>query len=245
MNIIFGILVLLLVVVGGAYYLGTQKTNVSTNTNQYTTSSAPPTAQIFPTTSPTETTNQQTSSIPSDWTLKSSTYCGIKFPLPPKKDPYYSPDDPNRTPSVTEELGSGRFWQVRETDSASGGGKDSIFTAVTAIMHVSDTETSGFISGGIFIRCVPNTNSYTLANIAESYASGAGTGIKVKSKRTTKIWGKDVVAAKFEGEMFSDNEIYFVIAGNFDYKINKISNSDKEFVRNTTDQIFDNLQFSN
>ncbi len=237
--IILGLVVLLLVVGGGAYYLGNQRNNSSTNTSQNPAPTTVPTAQALPTTSPTETTNQQAGTIPSDWILKSSTYCAVKFPVPPNKEPYFeyvgqaSSNEQNR-----------RFWQLREGNQAADGHK--IFTNNSSLMYVADIEASGYIAGLVGVQCAPNT-SYTLTNIAENYASGFGAdaGIKVKSKRTIKLWGKDVVAAKFEGGMFSDNEIYFVIVGNKVYKIDKKSDSDKELVRNTTDQIFNNLQFSN
>lgn len=236
--IVLGVLVLLLVVASGAYYFGTQKNNDSTNNNQNTAPTTAATTQALPTSSPTETTNQPVESIPSGWTLKSSTYCAVKFPVPPNKEPYFefvgqdSSNPQNR-----------RFWQLREGNQAEDGHK--IFTNNSSLMYVADNEASGYIAGLVGVQCAPNA-SYTLANIAENYASGFGAdaGIKVKSKRTTTLWGKDVVATKFEG-MFSDNEIYFVIVGNRVYKIDKKSDSDKEFVRNTTDQIFNNLQFSN
>lgn len=237
--IILGAIVALLVVGAGAYYLGTQKSSTSINTNQNVIPSTDTTYQASPTLSPTQTTNQQVGSVPSDWTLKSSTYCGVKFSIPPNKEPYSefigqdSSNPQNR-----------RFWQLREGNQASDGHK--IFANSSSLMYVADIEASGYIAGLVGVQCAPNT-SYTLANIAENYASGFGTdaGIKVKSKRTTNIWGKDVVAAKFEGGMFSDNEIYFVVTSKNVYKIDKRSDSDKELVKNTTDQIFNNLQFTN
>lgn len=237
--IILGAIVVLLIVGAGAYYLGTQKNNASTNIGQNVTPSTTPTNQTSTTASPTQATNQQASSVPSDWTLKSSTYCGVKFPVPPNKEPYFEfigQDSSN--PQYR------RFWQLREGNQASDGHK--IFANSSSLMYVADIEASGYIAGHVGVRCAPNT-SYTLANIAENYASGFGAdaGIKVKSKRTTNIWGKDVVAAKIEGGMFSDNEIYFVVTSKNVYKIDKRSDSDKELVRNTTDQIFNNLQFTN
>jgi hypothetical protein len=237
--IILGVVVLLLVVGGGAYYLGTQRTDTSTNTDLHTVPTANPTTQALPTTSPTESTNQQTSSIPSDWTLKSSTYCAVKFPVPPNKEPYFE-----FIGQDTSNPQNKRLWQLRESSLAEDGHK--IFTNNSSLMYVADIEASGYIAGLVGVRCAPKA-SYSLANIAESYAAGFGTdaGIKVKSKKTIQIWGKDVVAAKFEGGMFSDNEIYFVLVGDKVYKVDKRSDSDKELVKNTTDQIFNNLQFSN
>jgi hypothetical protein len=237
--LILGVLVLLLGVGGGSYYFGTQSNNVSTNTNQNTAPTIAPTTQTLPVATPTGTNTKQTSSIPSDWTLKSSAYCAVKFPVPPNKEPYFefigqdTSDPQNR-----------RFWQLRESNKADDG--HTLFTNNSSLMYVADAEASGYIAGLVGVQCAPKA-SYSLDNIAESYAAGFGTdvGIKVKSTRTTKIWGKDVVAAKFEGGMFSDDEIYFVIAGNQVYKINKKSDSDKELVQSTTDQIFNNLQFSN
>lgn len=241
--IILGVCVLLFVVGGGAYYLGTQKENNSTNTSQSTTSTATPTTvpttHALSTPSPTQTITQPVGSIPSGWSLKSSAYCAVKFPVPPNKEPYFEfIGQDSSTPQ------NRRFWQLREGNQTADGHK--IFTNNSSLAYVADTEASGYIAGLVGVQCAPNV-SYTLANIAENYASGFGVDaeIKVKSKRTTTLWGKDVVAAIFEGGMFSDNEIYFVIVGNKVYKIDKKSDSDKELVRNTTDQIFNNLQFSN
>lgn len=239
---------LLLFVVGGGIYLSTQRNTVGTNINQSATPAAP-----------THTTNQQISSGPNGWKVKSSRFCAVKFTAPPNISPYF--ELINQDSSNPQNR---KFWQLREGAQTADG--HNIFANNSSLIYIADSEangysdikpnnyteasgypeTKGYIAGLVGVQCAPKA-SYSLANIAESYASGLGAtaGIKVKSKRTTKFWGKDVVAATFTGGKFKNNEIYFVVTDDKVYKIEKRSDSDKELVRNTTDQIFNTLQFPN
>lgn len=214
----------------GAYYLGTQQNNIN-STQTY----AP---------TPTQKPDSKANSVPNDWTFKPSTDCGVKFPVPPNQEPYFELLEDPYTHQTTQDPKNRRYWQLRESREAADGHK--IFTKASDLLYVAEIEASGYVAGLVGVQCAPN-NSYTLANIAESYAAGFGSdaGIQVKSQRVTNLWGKEVVAAKFEGGMFSEMEVYFVVTKDKIYKVDKRADSDKEFVKNTTDQIFNNLQFPN
>lgn len=228
-------IVVLIAVAGGAYYLGQMKNQP---VPQEQVSNATPTTQ--PTSSNSVSEKASPTSQPDsqkDWVTKKSSYCNVTFTYPPNEAPYFEYLGDSINPQ------NKRFWQLREAAGASDGHK--IFKSSSTLMYVADIEASGYIAGMVGVQCAANTG-YTLDNAPDIYASGFGAdaGIKVKSKRTTKMWGKDVVAAKFEGGMFSDNEIYFAVTVKNIYKIDKRSDSDKELVRNTTDQIFNSLKFS-
>lgn len=228
-------IVVLAVIAGGAYYLGQMKNQPTSREQVYNST---------PTTQPTYSNPVSEKSSPTaqpdsqkGWITKKSSYCDVTFTYPPNEAPYFEYVGDSKNPQ------NKRFWQLREAVGASDGHK--IFKSSSTLMYVADIEASGYIAGMVGVQCAANTG-YTLDNAPDIYASGFGAdaGIKVKSKRTTKMWGRDVAVAKFEGGMFSDNEIYFVVTDKNIYKIEKRSDSDKELVRNTTDQIFSNLKIS-
>lgn len=232
--IVLGVLIIV-IVTGGAYYLGSvrKQTSQPKQVNNPT-----PNQQSSPNLVREQISPTMESDSMNGWISKKSAYCNVTFTYPTDKTPYFEYiGGDNSNPQ------NKRFWQLREAAGASDGHK--IFKSSSTLLYVADIEASGFIAGMVGVQCAPNAG-YILDSAPDIYAAGFGTdiGIKVKSKRTTKIWGKDVIAAKFEGGMFSDNEIYFVVTDKNIYKMDKRSDSDKEFVRTTTDQIFNNLKFS-
>ena len=231
--LVLGVLILV-IVAGGAYYLGSAKNQTS---QPKQVNDPNPTQQSSPSSVSEQANPTSKSNSMSGWISKKSAYCNVTFTYPTDKAPYFEYIGGDSSNPQNK-----RFWQLREAMGASDGHK--VFKSNSSLMYVADIEASGYIAGMVGVQCAANAG-YTLDNAPDIYASGFGAdaGIKVKSKRITKMWGRDVATAKFEGGMFSDNEIYFVVTDKNIYKIDKRSDSDKELVRNTTDQIFNNLKF--
>ncbi len=205
---------------------------------------------------PTRIIKPQLSSLGNGWIVKSSRFCAVEFQSPPNNAPYFELIGQDASNPENR-----RFWQLREGAQTANG--RIIFTNNSSLIYIADREdsgyadinpnsytqasgykeTKGFITGLVGVQCAPKA-SYSLANIAESYAASF-TGVTVKNKRMTTLWGKEVVAATFTGGLFKNDEIYFIITNDKVYKIEKRSDSTKEFIKNTTDQIFNNLQFAN
>lgn len=230
--VIIGVLVIVIAVGGLGYYLGSQKNaqpKIEKVTQFATQPEINPQVSISP--SPAVSTG-----IPSDWTLESSKYCSFKFYLPPNKAPYFEqienfPDPINR-----------RFWQVRDFNDPKTGQSN------ITIIHVADSEASGFISGQVFVSCRKNTDSKNAEQILQDFSVGItnkemGTGLK--SEREDNLWGQQVKVGKFNSPAsIEDFENYFFTTKDYAYTIGKTSASKDPQVQNTTNIIFNNLQFT-
>lgn len=182
--------------------------------------------------------------LPLDWTYKQSSICNVKFPLPPKKVPYYSPYDPNRQPSVTSDESSGRFWQFEEYEASMF-----LFKTTSRMLYRTPEEASGYMSGDVEVICTPNTAGYTtqtlMAKLESDLSGGSNSdeSVGIKSKRSGTMWGQSVMIIKFQGGMF-DNSDHYIFATNKNlYLVRKISQSQSQIVKETTDKIFESLQF--
>lgn len=229
--IIIGVLVLIVIVGATSYYLGSQKYSPPQAENtQVDASPLIKTQTVAVSASP-----AVLGVIPNDWTLESGRYCNFKFYLPPNRAPYFELLDPNSTDPINR-----RFWQIRDFS-------DSKVSSVS-IMHVADVEASGFISGAIGIGCSKNTNSKTADQRVMEYAAemeNPETGGGLKEKRNDVMWGFPVIIAKFFGGASDPNqEHYFFTTKDYNYLITKQSDSKDIKVKDTTDLIFNNLQFT-
>lgn len=231
---IIGVIVLLIVIGAVGYYLGLQK-NSQLKIEDVSKTVASPVAELA--TIPSSPSRAATASIPSDWTLKSSSYCNFKFYLPPNKAPYFELLDPSSSDPINR-----RFWQVRDFSDPKSGQ-----SAVT-IMHVADTEASGFISGQVSVSCRKNTDSKTADQALKDYADDMtdpvlGTGLK--GQRVESLWGQQVSVGTFDSAVNAGFDNYFFANKDYVYIISKQSASQDSQVKNTTDLIFNNLQFPN
>ena len=160
--------------------------------------------------------------IATNWLVRTNSSCNVIFAIPPKQEPYYYPYDPTRRPSVTEDKGSGRFWEYQQ----SGNNSTVIFKA--------PTEASGFVAGLVSVDCDGVDGNQSV----ESWITSKDGVIK----DTIEIWGKMVLHVRYEGGM--DSADYYIFkAKNIIYSVRKLSMSNTKLVKDTTEQIFNKLQF--
>lgn len=264
-----GIILACFVVFGfGGYYLGKQSSSSQQSSNNIQ-NQANPTATpetSFPTTSPTSV--QQEASLPSSWSYKDNDECGVKFAIPPKTDPYYKPYDPNRQPSVTDDTGSGRFW-----DFPRGGVYPNLLSKFpngyeqhkqANTMYGAEQEASGYVSSAVSVSCIPNEGNLNnqsmlsaLKTKLQEYNQETGEeGMRadsytVQTSREINRWGHSVldltVSEYFKnsgGQPYTNSVQYIMFTTpKYIYEIKVFGESENTFVKQTATKIFDNLLF--
>ena len=247
----------------GGFYLGKQLSTVpkqNTDTAQSTTSPVPTPEATAITTNPTA---QDTSKLPKGWKYKSNNQCGVQFAIPPKADPYYKPYDPNRPPSVTEDLGSGRFW-----DFPRGGSYPNILSKLyttkidldpqqAITMYASEGEASGFISRAVSVSCIKNDQLKivdnedmlsTLKGEMEKYNQSTdekgmqAQTYKIKSSTPATRWGQKVLDLVVT-EDTNDVSYTMFVTPKYVYEVRNFGATNDAFVKETSQKIFDNLAF--
>jgi hypothetical protein len=192
---------------------------------------------------PISESTDQNIGLPLNWITKTSAMCNVDFPLPPKEEPYYHPLDPNKTPSLTDDVGSGRYWQFEERENSMFQ-----FTHVATARYANDSELSGYISGAVQVFCAKNTDSYdskqALNQLNFFLAEGQGSVVKIISSNKTTQWNKEVYELTFEGGMFDSNQKHYLFTTSSNwYLVTKIIKTQTETIKDTTNQIFNNLKF--
>lgn len=243
----------------GGYYLG----KLSSNSQQYINneqSQLTPTATLESNTPTATPTSQQINSLPTGWSYKNNNECGVKFAIPPKETPYYYPTDANRQPSVTNEQGSGRFWNFPRGGSYPNLLSKLLLTnqeykqAIT--MFASPDEASGYISQAVAVSCIPNNARFannsalisTLTAEIDKYNKSTGekgmqaSTYKIKSNTPTTRWTKGVVDLTITEE--STDILYTMfVTPQYVYEVEIFGATSDTFVRDTAKEIFDNLSF--
>lgn len=261
--IIIGGVLLLLIIAGGAYYLGTRQ-----NQPVQQQATTVPTDQSSPTAQPTQEANQNTSLIPNDWIYKTFADCGVRFPIPPKKEPYYSTPNPNRPPSVTNDDGSGRFWDFPRGVTSNllskfPNGYENHKQANA--WYATAEEASGYVSSAVSVSCLPNTSNFNNITALSSLKAklqeyNQDTGEKgmgastytVKSSNEVSRWNQkvyDLTVAEYYanpgGQPYTNNVEYTVFTTpKFIYEVRILGATENSFVKETANKIFDNLQFT-
>ena len=255
-SIIFIIIIVVLVgIIGYLLYQNTQEPNSYVETKQALT----------------DTNKFEDSDVDtkSDWITHTSEECGVKFTIPPKKEPYYSPYDPNREPSVTDEAGSGRFWDYPR--GVSGPTLLLMFPnsgeqyKLARTMYASDEEASGYVSSAVTVYCIPNTtnlNNQTMLNALnghlESYNQETDEKSPFQADTYTISTSKEVNRWRFPvldltvaeyysnsgGQPSTRNVEYTIFATpEYIYEVEVSGDSADLFVQKTAQQIFDSLKF--
>jgi hypothetical protein len=266
--VVGSVIVALLLFGFGGFYLGKQ----SSNTNKLTVEAPSPTSTTFSSPShvpnPTIVADPQVGSLPSGWSYKNNSECGVKFAIPPKVAPYYQAPDPNRSPSVTEDKGSGRFW-----DFPRGGVSPNILLRLitgnqeykqATTMYVTAEEASGYVSSAVVVSCIPNTSNVdnmTMLNSlkAKLQTYNQDTGEKgtqassytIKSSSEVSRWGMNVsdlsVSEYYQnpGGQPTTNTVNYTMftSPKFIYEVRVLGATSDAFVQDTAKQIFQNLSF--
>lgn len=266
--IIIGVIILVLVVGAGAYYLGQQSSKKTQSSEQQQTITNPTTAPTQPSSSTNTVTTEPATSLPSGWTYKSNGECAVKFAIPPKQAPYYQVPDPNRQPSVTNDEGSGRFWDFPRGAvypnllSKFPNGYDGHKQVPT--MYASAEEASGYVSSAVIVSCLPNSGNLTNATmlntlktkLQEYNQEGGEKGMQastytIKTSNEVNRWNQKVydlvVAENFAnpgGQPITNNVEYTMFTTpKFIYEVRVMGATENAFVKETAKKIFDNLRF--
>lgn len=265
--VIAGILLGFLLFGVGGYVLGTQRINRGISDN-YVAPTESPTAVTQPSPTGAVITQEPSATLPSGWTHKSNSECAVMFGIPPKSDPYYKPYDPNRQPSVTDDAGSGRFW-----DFPRGCSYPNMLSKFpncyeqhkqASTMYAAEDEASGYISSAVIVSCIPNTTNLnnqsalsSLKNYLQTYNQDTGEkGMEantytVSSSKETNRWGLPVLDLTVS-EYFSNpggqpvtNSVQYTMLATPDYiyEVKVFGASTDSFVKQTAQQIFNNLKF--
>lgn len=230
---IFGILLLFLFGFLG-YYLGSsEKKNIVINGIDSSPRITVPSLTPVP-------SQKKVSKIPSNWNTVSIGICGVTIPLPPRIPPYYIPMP--STPDPTD-LDNNGYWIYDENQ----GGEMFTSNAIVSFDNPS-LGGSGYIAGGVFVTCGPNTQKFTSETLVDDYIKKYITPypetLSIKKRETVTLWGEKVIALTMQGGMFPDNEPYYFLAkDDLIYQISKASMSKNNTIKQVTQIIFDNLSF--
>lgn len=266
--VIGGIIVSCFVLFGfGGYYLWKQ----SINSQQYTNngqSQLIPTATPEPNTPTATPTSQQFSSLPTGWSYKNNGECGVKFAIPPKVDPYYKPYDPNRQPSVTDDTGSGRFWDfprgiISQNLLSRFSSKEEDHKQANA-WYATTEEASGYVSSAVSVGCIPNRdnlNNQSMLSTLKTKLQEYNTITKeegmqadsytIQTSKESNRWGHPVldltISEYFKnsgGQPYTNSVPYTMFTTpKYIYEIKVFGASENSFVKQTATKIFDSLLF--
>ncbi len=240
--IILLVLILIAIVGFGGYYIGAQNSSPKVEPSPVAQTSTQTSAS--PTPSPAA---QSTSTLPSGWTYQEDKFCNVSIPVPPKSEPYYIPDNPNTPPSVTNDEGGWWHFEKRAYEPSP---TEKFFTNDTMAIFKQPEAASDHVPGFVQVICGSNNKNYTTASYVEDYkkqfTDGTFGGLNFEEVGTKTLWGKQVIESNITGGMYSgdDHEYYFVTPSKV-YRIRKLSYSQLQIIKDTTNQIFDNLKFSN
>lgn len=266
--ILIGVVFLILIVGIGAYYLGQQTSKKTQPSGQEQSVTNPSTAPTQPSSSVNTVTTEPAPSLPSGWTYKSNGECAVKFAIPPKQAPYYQIPDPNRQPSVTNDEGSGRFW-----DFPRGGVYPNLLSKLITgnqeykqapTMYATVEGASGYVSSGVIVSCIPNSsnlNNLSMLNSLKSKLQEYNNGTSEKGMQASKYtiktsnevsrWNQKVYDLNMS-EYYSNSggqpvtnsvEYTMFTTPKFIYEVRVMGATDNAFVKETAKKIFDNLVF--
>lgn len=241
------------------YYLGNKSSNSQQDKNIAQGQFAPITTPKLNT--PTAVmADRQVDGLPSGWSYKNNAECGVKFAIPPKLEPYYIPYDPNRQPSVTDEMGSGRFW-----DFPRGGSYPNLLSKVflanqeykqAITMFAAPEEASGYISQAVAVSCIPNNGRFTDNNAfiatltaeIEKYNKSTGekgmqaSTYKIKSNTAGSRWSQSIVDLVVAEDSIDTSYTMFVTP-QYIYEVKLFGETTNAFIKDTARKIFDSLAF--
>jgi hypothetical protein len=248
----------------GGFILGTKLT-----APKVAAPTEPPTSDLQPSPSITATSQKSGKSLPSGWAYKPSQQqpnandC-VTIALPPIEVPYTHPDDGEiKQLPVTQDKGSGRFWHL------GGGTYPNLLSKLTPpdeqykqsmAVYATETEASGYISQAVSINCIPNSENLTNQSMLTSLKAklqeyNKDTGEKgmeantytISSSKETNRWELPVLDLTVS-EYFNygnTNIVQYTMFATpkYIYEIKVFGGSEDSFVKQTAQQIADNLKF--
>ncbi len=174
--------------------------------------------------------------LPEGWSISKSELCNVEIPLPPKEEPYLSDQ--------------GEYWFYQQYP---GGGAPFFENNAITLFHNPELGGSGYVAGAVTISCKANANNDSTAKLVSDYKDYLATQnanapedarIKLIEVGNRNLWDRNVTVVNFKGGMFDETEEYYFLATETtSYLISKPAMSLDSFVRETTEKIFDGLEF--
>jgi len=166
-----------------------------------------------------------------DWSEEFNDKCKVFFQVPPKDESSY--DRANRV----------YYWMLREGDT----GRLIFDHNVRVIYDSPDALGSGYIHGAVDVYCSENEkllNTDQLLVSLKSSLNDSNPGITnvIKTQKKIRMWDRDVYVINLSEE-FGDFDRYMFATSRRLYLIEKISMSDENQVKETTEAIFEKLKF--
>lgn len=177
----------------------------------------------------------------SDWELKENDKCAFQLLLPPKKEPYYIPENPTTPPSATTDEGG--FWHFYESSD----GEEMFSTMIIAIFKHPEAA-SGYVPGLVQVNCEVNSagldNDSLLKKFEENFTNGTYEGLTLVEKKKISLWGRDVILIKIAGGMSDQStEEYLFATKKAIFRVRKIVFSQTKSVKDATEKVFESLKF--
>lgn len=189
----------------------------------------------------------------SQWRAVQFYDCNMSFAIPPQEEPYFYPEDLDDPSLVTEDKGSGRYWDIP---------RGSMWPAILYLldysteeikqmntMFASPKDASGYISAAVSVSCVDNNGNLDNNSLSESLRKEVNTynankeaiGMMPEYYTVDEIteitmWGKPALLVRL-----NDTEYYVFTTTEKIYVIQKIVGSDDKFVQQTAEDILNNL----
>lgn len=232
--IILSFFIVLILVGAGAYYFGL-KQNPSIEPQMSSHATVAPMLKISPPPASSPVT------LPPGWSYQLSNECSVSMPLPPKQEPYYIPESPDTPPAVDDE---GGWWHYESSSTRT----DKFFTDSNVAIFKHPEAASGYISGMVEVRCGPNKNNYSTSQFVEEYSKqysdGTLSGLTFTNLGDASLWNQKVARVSLTGGMASGEPEYMFATPSKLYKVSRLNHSNLQIIKDITDQIFQNLQFS-
>lgn len=203
--------------------------------------------------SPTSDTNLK------NWTYKTYADCSVEFLVPPKKDPYYDPQN-----------NQGRFWDfprgvISPNLLSKFPNKYGQYKQANA-WFAAEGEASGQIAAAVSVSCIKNTNNINNQGMVDILKEGLDKYNKndtydpmtadkytIQSSNEVIRWDKQVVDLTMSeyyqnsgGEPFTNTVEYTIFTTPkfiYEVRIFKSLAVNKDFINETAQKIFDNLKF--
>jgi hypothetical protein len=199
--------------------------------------------EATPSSSPVAIASASPSTSPSpraNWKSFISQVCGVGYSIPPQAEPYTTTSFPAGGASDD----NNRVW--RSLDLYISDGKlYNLFENGLKIDYFKNTPIgNGYTPGLITLYCAPNSQNMTADTVLENFLKENSTLTLQSSKRVVK-WYQQAVVADITGAQSSplNNEYYFIANPKYIYLITATSESPNDSVKNTTEQIFNSIQF--
>lgn len=204
--------------------------------------------------------NHEDSTLPKDWNYKEYTDCSVVFLIPPKKDPYYDPQD-NQNQGRFWDFPRGSIWPNMLSKFSSEYGQYKQANA----WYAAEEEASGQVASAVSVSCIENINKIDNQALIAELRKGLEKYNKndvntmeadeftIKSSKEVTRWGKQVVDLTMSeyfqnsgGEPFTNTVEYTVFTTPkfiYEVRIFKSLAVNKNFINETAQKIFENLIF--